>query len=99
MLFFLKACSANFTSLGLSSTSKISTASGMMAPSLEGEVEGGALIGLGVGPDASAVALDDALHDGQADSGPLVLLGPVQPLEDAEQLVGVAHVEADPVVP
>ena len=64
----------------------------------ESEVERRALVGLGVGPDAAAVAVDDPLHDGEADAGALIVLGPVQPLEDAEQLVGVAHVEADAVV-
>ncbi len=49
-------------------------------------------------PDAPAVALDDALHDRQADAGAFIFLRAVQPLEDAEELVGVAHVETGAVV-
>jgi hypothetical protein len=44
------------------------------------------------------VAMDNPLDGGQADAGPFVLFGPVQALEDAEQLWGVAHVEAHTVV-
>src|SRR5271157_6553998 len=40
----------------------------------------------------------DALNRGQADTGTLESLLRVKPLEDAEQLVGVFHVESDPVV-
>jgi hypothetical protein len=42
---------------------------------------------------------DDALHDRQADAGALELAGAVQPLEHAEEPLGVLRVEADPGVP
>ena len=64
----------------------------------QGEIEGGALIDLGFGPDAAAVAVQDALHQGQADAGALVIFHRMQALEDAKQLVGVLHVEADAVI-
>src|SRR5881628_3013076 len=51
-----------------------------------------------LGPDASAVARDDALDDRQADAGAGKLVLPVQALKDAKQLVVVAHVEARTVV-
>src|SRR5438093_9370425 len=71
--------------------------SGRLA-SPEGEAERRPFVRLRLGPDAAAVPVDDPLHDGQADAGALVVLGVVQPLEHAEELVGVAHVEADAVV-
>src|SRR5271165_714142 len=40
----------------------------------------------------------DALNRGQADTGTLESFLRVKPLEDAEQLVGIFHVESDPVV-
>lgn len=46
----------------------------------------------------SAVAFDDALDDRQADAGAFKFLGAVQALEDAEQFVGVFHIETDAVV-
>jgi len=43
--------------------------------------------------------MDDALNGRQPDSGPFEGLRLVETLEDAKQLVGVLHVETDPVVP
>src|SRR6266852_908482 len=65
---------------------------------LEREIEGGAFAGPRVGPDPAAVAVDHPLDDGKAHAGSLVLFGAVEPLEPAEELVGVAHVEAGAVV-
>ena len=39
------------------------------------------------------------LHQGQPDAGALELRSPVQPLERPEELAGILHVEAGPVVP
>src|SRR5580658_7783630 len=64
----------------------------------QSEVEGGALVDGGFGPDAAAVAEDDALDDGEADAGAFVLFGSVHPLEDAEEASGVLHLEASAVV-
>ena len=41
---------------------------------------------------------DDPLYRGQTDSRPLEVLRAMQPLKDAEQLVGVLHIEAGSVV-
>ena len=49
-------------------------------------------------PDPPAMAQNDALRKGQANARSLVLLRAVQPLENAEELVGVGHVEARAVV-
>src|SRR5215468_9376022 len=51
------------------------------------------------GPHLPTVAMDDPLHGGEADSGAFESIGPVETLEDAEELVDVSHVEADAVVP
>lgn len=57
-----------------------------------------ALAGLGLGTDAAAVAGEHAAHAGQADAGARVVAGLVQPLEHAEQLAGVLHVETGAIV-
>src|SRR5439155_9775416 len=64
----------------------------------QGEVEGGPLSRRPFGPHPPAVAVEDPLHRRQADAVALELVGPVQPLERLEQLVGVGRVEPDPVV-
>src|SRR5690242_20838900 len=65
----------------------------------EGKEERRAAVHLAVRPDTAAVPLDDALRQGQPDAGALELVGAMQPLKHAEQLVDVAHVEPHPVVP
>src|SRR5438876_8322446 len=97
------ACRVSSMSFGLSSTSRSSmgpsiTGSLIGRSALETEEERRAHAALRLGPHPSAMPIDDPLDDGKADPGPLVLLGPVHPLEHPEQLVGVAHVEADAVV-
>src|SRR5919206_1152010 len=95
----LRLCSANSTSFGLSSTSRISTVwSGMGRLSFQRKEKRGAAVGLRLGPDAPAMVVDDALHDREAHSRAGIVLGPVQPLEHPKELVGVAHVEAGAVV-
>src|SRR5579872_4556796 len=81
----LNACSASFTSLGLSSTSRISTPlSVIVSPFLESEIKRGTFVGFGLGPDAAAVTMHDPLDDGQPDARPVVIFEPVKTLEDAE---------------
>src|SRR5947209_5640035 len=95
----LRLCSANSRSLGLSSTSRISTVwSGMGRLSFQRKEKRGAAVGRRLGPDTPAVAVDDALHDREAHSSACIVLGTVQPLEHPKEFVGVAHVEADTVV-
>src|SRR6266704_3710241 len=99
MLFFTRARRVSASSSGLSSTSRM-TRCRMAAPrSLKGEIEGGAAIDRPLGPHAAAVPVDDPLHRSEADAGPGKLLRRVEPLERAEQLVGVRHVEPHPIVP
>ncbi len=50
-------------------------------------------------PHAPTMPLHDSLHDRQTDAGALELLGAVEPLEDAKQLVRVLHLESRTVVP
>src|SRR5713226_4425858 len=99
-LFFFRACNASSTSLGLSSTSKISM--GLLGfirvSSVESEVKGRSFIQIGLSPHAAAMPVDDALDDGETDAGPVVFFGAVEPLKDAEKLVRVAHVKAGAVV-
>lgn len=51
----------------------------------QGEGEGGPFAGAAIGPDAPAVALDDAPAQGQANARALEVLRAVQALKDAEQ--------------
>src|SRR6266498_2166509 len=62
------------------------------------EVDRRTLVHVEVEPDPSAMVFDDLLDDRQADSGPLVGVPCVQPLEDHEHLVGELGLDADPVV-
>src|SRR5881397_4254907 len=89
-------------SSGLSSTSRIFPAFTRpprppSGPS-QGEVEGGSPIDGSLGPDPAAVPGDDAPHRRETDAGALEFGRGVQALEHPEQLVGVPHVEAGPVV-
>src|ERR1051326_6377036 len=62
-----------------------------------GEVESGAGAGLRFQPDPAAAQGDDALGDGQAHAGARILVT-MQALEEAEDLVMIARVDANPVV-
>src|SRR6267143_4174435 len=66
--------------------------------SRQSEIEGGALVQLPFCPHPPAVPLHDSLDDRETDSRALEFLRAVQPLEHAEQFVGVAGVEAGAVV-
>src|SRR5581483_8375605 len=100
----LSASSVSCSSSGLSSTRRISaisiSSSGLfMSVSFEREVECGSFADLRFSPDAASVAVNDALDEGEPDSGSLVLGLAVQSLKHAEELVRVPHVESDSVVP
>ena len=45
------------------------------------------------------MAADDALHNGESGTAALILILVVEALEDAEQLVIVAHIETRAVIP
>src|SRR6202158_4306237 len=64
----------------------------------EHDVEGRSLADCALGPGPAAMAVDDAEHCGQADATSREIALAVQPLESAEELVRVDHVEAHPVV-
>src|SRR5688572_28056066 len=87
-------------SSGLSSTSRMSTWSNSSIGILLGqrEMEGGAGIGLAVGPDSPTVPRDDLVHQREPDAGAGKVLVAVQALEHAEQSVDVARVESRAVV-
>src|ERR1017187_548403 len=78
-------------SLGLSSISRIVLA---LIWSPKCEVERRAAIHLRFGPNAPAVAVNDALHGGQVDAGAWKFGRPVQALKGSEQRTGVCHIEA-----
>jgi len=63
------------------------------------KMEGCPLVHPALRPDPATMAVDDGLDQGQADPGPFILVGPVEALEDAEDLVVESHVKADAVVP
>src|SRR5438874_12336468 len=102
-------------SLGLSSTSRISTSRSFIASvsGSSGAIIGHSIMDLSVSqgeeerrapirrcfcPHTPAVPMHDPVDNGQPHAGAVVVLGAMQPLKHAEQLVGVAHVEAGPVV-
>src|SRR5712691_7747967 len=102
------ASSASSASRGLSSTRRMRlkelmarsflwSASGGRPP-FQREIKRGALVHCAFGPDAAPVPRHDPPDGGQTNAGAFELLGPVQPLEDAEQLVGILHVEPGAVV-
>src|SRR3990167_6596164 len=64
----------------------------------ESDEEGAALTGSGCGPHPPAMLLHHEFHNGEADAGAFVLAGTVEPLEETEDFVGLAGIEADAVV-
>src|SRR5579872_608918 len=64
----------------------------------QGEEECCALAYSALCPDAAAVPRNHAVHDGKAHAGAAEFFSAVQPLEYAEQSLGVLHVETCAVV-
>src|SRR5215510_2923652 len=64
----------------------------------QSKVKRRALVHDSLGPDASAMTVDDALHNSEAHACALILLGAVQSLKDAEELMSIAHVETYAIV-
>src|SRR5262249_28169289 len=62
------------------------------------EEKGCAFVDLGFGPATAAVAGDDATNIGEADARPFEISRPMKSLENAEQFMGVARIEAYAVV-
>src|SRR5947207_1973617 len=63
------------------------------------EVEGGAFVWKGFGPNAAAVALHDSLYDGQSKTGAFNSGVFMQSAEWLEQHLFILLVEADAVIP
>src|SRR6267142_6353465 len=73
-------------------------ASGLVRQQGQHETEGRSQARRALRRDAASVARHDALHQGQPHAASLEFAGGMQPLEHAEELVGVALVEAGSVV-
>src|SRR4051794_3192563 len=57
-----------------------------------------ALVDLAFCPDEPAMSVDDALHGGQPDAGPLELVRPMQPLKWREEFFRLPRIEACAVI-
>src|SRR5471030_895577 len=66
--------------------------------SFQGEIKRRAFANLRFRPHAASVLVNHPLNGCEAYADALKILAPVKPLENAEQLVDVPHIEADPVV-
>src|SRR5437016_13683634 len=64
----------------------------------EAEIKCRAPVQFRLHPDPATVLLNNALHRGQANARALEIFGAVKALEDAEQLIGILHAEADAIV-
>src|SRR5574340_1303088 len=69
------------------------------APLTQRERQRCAPVDLSVRADVTAVPADDALDDGQPDSGASIVLLRMQPLKDAKEMVCMPRVKADAVIP
>src|SRR5258705_13092018 len=98
--FFLSARIVNSASVGLSSTSRISTLSNpVILPSCwHGKKESGAPVQFGFGPDSASMAGDQPMNDGEPDPGSGKFVGSVQALEYPEEFVVETHIKAHPIV-
>src|SRR5438034_4664503 len=94
------ARSVSASSSGLSSTSRMTLLSAMavVLGALQSEIEGGPSLHRALGPHLAAVSVDDAPHGSQPDAAALEFGRLVEPLEGAEQSIGVGHVEPSTVV-
>src|SRR5437763_13091029 len=95
------AVTVSSTSWALSSASRIRLTSAIIvraSSSRKRERERRAGVDAPFRPDPSALAVDDAPHVGEADPVAFEIVRAVKPLEHAEQLVRVRHVEPDAVV-
>ena len=61
----------------------------------QGEIKGCPFIYFGFRPDASAVALDDTLHNGQADTRALEFVSAMESLKDTEEFSSISRIECE----
>src|SRR5262245_16724656 len=101
MLLSVNALSVSSTSFGSSSTSKIFPFWLIVFLSRyirRRKIECCAAVHDAFRPDSAAVPGNNALHRRQADARAFELFRPMQPLKDAEEFVGILHIEPDAVV-
>jgi hypothetical protein len=65
---------------------------------IQAEVKRCSLVGLGIGPDASPVLSDDALHCGKSHAGAFKLFVGVKPLKCSKKLLGIFRIESGAIV-
>src|SRR6266436_1177102 len=94
------ACSINSASRGLSSSSRMRRSFFMRGQFGFGQrkIEGRAPIHGTLGPRPPAVPLHNPPHLGQTHANAFKLRAGMQPLEDAEELGPILHVETDAVI-
>src|SRR5579862_315433 len=80
----------------LSSTNKMSTVLLVMVS--QGKIESRAVVHSGLGPNATAVSLDNPVNNRQSHARAIKLIGAMKPLENMKQFVGISHLKPGPVV-
>src|SRR5258707_103671 len=101
MLFFSRARRVSASSSGLSSTNRITlffSIDRFLLMRLQGKPKLRAVAVSPFGPGLSAVPVNDALDDREADTTARELGRPVEALKSTKELVGIGHVEARAVV-
>src|SRR6266404_3661295 len=99
MLLFFRARSVSASSLGLSSTSRITLwFISCLLGIRECEIERRALVHGPFGPDAPSMPVDDSLHGGQTNTRTLEFTRGMETLKCAEQFTDIGHVEARAVI-
>ena len=64
----------------------------------QGKIERGAIVWLGFGPHPPAMARNNPLDGRQANAATLEFICGMETLKGAEELLGMLHVESDPIV-
>src|SRR5205809_5532570 len=64
----------------------------------QGKIEGRSLVRCSFSPNPPLMAMNDALHNGQPDSGSLKVPVGMKPLKNVKQFAGVLHIKPDTVV-
>src|SRR5258708_24098211 len=99
MLLFFSARSVSGSSLGLSSTSRITLLFiSCLLGIWECEIERRALVHGPFGPDAPSMPVDDPLHGCQTDTRALEFTCRMETLKCAERFTDIGHVEARAVI-
>src|SRR5260370_8699822 len=94
MLLFLSARSVKTSSLGLSSTSKITLLSiSYLLGSWESKKERRPLINFPLAPDPASMSMNDPLNGRQADARALEFPARMQTLKRAHQLIAFSHLK------